>query len=173
MKLNRKFDNCKSTILMMNPLPTIPKSYGLLLQEEQQKEVPNKGQFNSESTSFTARRFADNRSYKTQYNSGFNSQVSATGNDGNQPKNYTYSMNNLFYEHCKMKNHTVDKIWKSVLHTVDIIITGSNETVITDLKSFLHTKFNIKDLGILKYFLGIEVSHTSEGYILTQRKYTK
>ncbi|XP_056695291.1 uncharacterized protein [Spinacia oleracea] len=35
MKLNDKYEHPKSTILMMSPLPTISKAYGLLLQEEQ------------------------------------------------------------------------------------------------------------------------------------------
>ena len=54
-----------------------------------------------------------------------------------------------------------------------IIITGSNEATITALKSHLHNIFSIKDLGLLHYFLSIEISHTSTGYILTQKKFTK
>lgn len=55
----------------------------------------------------------------------------------------------------------------------DVIITGSNEALIHDLKAHLHHTLSIKDLGLLNYFLGIEVSKTTEGYVLTQRKYTK
>ncbi|KAL4577599.1 hypothetical protein LXL04_013709 [Taraxacum kok-saghyz] len=36
----------------------------------------------------------------------------------------------------------------------------------------LDRRFSIKDLGDLKYFLGIEVARTSEGLVLSQRKYT-
>ncbi|GJS98484.1 ribonuclease H-like domain-containing protein [Tanacetum coccineum] len=38
-------------------------------------------------------------------------------------------------------------------------------------KSFLKSKFMIKDLGKLKYFLGIEVIDTGKGVCLNQRKY--
>ncbi|GJT42688.1 ribonuclease H-like domain-containing protein [Tanacetum coccineum] len=38
-------------------------------------------------------------------------------------------------------------------------------------KDFLRTKFMIKDLGKLKYFLGIEVIDTDKGICLNQRKY--
>ena len=40
----------------------------------------------------------------------------------------------------------------------DIVITGPSSTVINSLKSFLHTQFKMKDLGILHYFLGFEIA---------------
>ena len=42
---------------------------------------------------------------------------------------------------------------------------------ISSLKSFLHSQFHIKDLGMLKYFLGIEVMRGKRGIFLSQRKY--
>uniref|UniRef100_A0A2N9HVY0 Reverse transcriptase Ty1/copia-type domain-containing protein n=1 Tax=Fagus sylvatica TaxID=28930 RepID=A0A2N9HVY0_FAGSY len=41
---------------------------------------------------------------------------------------------------------------------------------IQDLKRFLGQHFEMKDLGPLSYFLGLEVSSSSEGYYLTQAK---
>ncbi|GKV03503.1 hypothetical protein SLEP1_g15792 [Rubroshorea leprosula] len=58
-----------------------------------------------------------------------------------------------------------------LIYVDDIIITGNDSTRIKALKQYLHTKFSIKDLGPLKYFLGIEVARTSEGIVLSQRKY--
>jgi hypothetical protein len=43
---------------------------------------------------------------------------------------------------------------------------------IQDLKYFLGQHFEMKDLGPLGYFLGLEVSSSSDGYYLTQAKYT-
>uniref|UniRef100_A0A2N9FSX2 Reverse transcriptase Ty1/copia-type domain-containing protein n=1 Tax=Fagus sylvatica TaxID=28930 RepID=A0A2N9FSX2_FAGSY len=43
---------------------------------------------------------------------------------------------------------------------------------IQDLKRFLGQHFEIKDLGPFSYFLGLEVSSSSDGYYLTQAKYT-
>ena len=41
----------------------------------------------------------------------------------------------------------------------------------TRLKSYLTTKFEIKDLWSLKYFLGIEVARSRHGVFISQRKY--
>ncbi|GKB05201.1 ribonuclease H-like domain-containing protein, partial [Tanacetum coccineum] len=53
----------------------------------------------------------------------------------------------------------------------DIIITGNDVGKIEKFKAYLNTKFKIKDLGKLKYFLGIEVIDTDKGLCLSQRKY--
>nr|GEV49774.1 ribonuclease H-like domain-containing protein [Tanacetum cinerariifolium] len=47
----------------------------------------------------------------------------------------------------------------------------NSESEIEKFKTFLNQKFKIKDLGELKYFLGIEVLKTKNGLCLNQRKY--
>lgn len=44
-----------------------------------------------------------------------------------------------------------------MVYVDDIVITGNNLHEIETFKTFLSSKCMIKDLGILKYFLGIEV----------------
>ncbi|CAL2230655.1 unnamed protein product [Prunus armeniaca] len=58
-----------------------------------------------------------------------------------------------------------------LIYVDDLIITGSNMREIHKLKSFLHKKFAIKDLGSLKYLLGIEIASSSKGLFLNQHKY--
>ena len=58
-----------------------------------------------------------------------------------------------------------------IVYVDDIIITGSDSTGISSLKSFLHSQFHTKDLGLLKYFLGIELTRSKKGIFLSQRKY--
>ncbi|GKC90479.1 ribonuclease H-like domain-containing protein [Tanacetum coccineum] len=53
-----------------------------------------------------------------------------------------------------------------LVYVDDIIITGNNLPEINKVKQFLKTKFMIKDLGKLKYFLGIEVLDTSNGVLV-------
>ena len=53
----------------------------------------------------------------------------------------------------------------------DIVITESDFIGISSLKSFLHGQFHTKDLGMLRYFLGVEVMRSKHGFFLSQRKY--
>ena len=53
-----------------------------------------------------------------------------------------------------------------------MIITGDDMQGIQDLKHSLGCQFEMKDLGPLNYFLGLEVSSSIDGYYLTQAKYT-
>ena len=53
----------------------------------------------------------------------------------------------------------------------DIVITGSDSKGISSLKSFLQSQFHTKDLGMLRYFLDIEVMRSKHGIFLSRRKY--
>ena len=57
------------------------------------------------------------------------------------------------------------------MYVDDIVITGSDSKGISSLKSFLHSQIYTEDLGILRYFLGIEVMRNKHGIFLFQRKY--
>jgi hypothetical protein len=58
-----------------------------------------------------------------------------------------------------------------LVYVDDIIITGTSLTEIDRVKHILDTNFKIKDLGQLKYFLGLEVAHSKQGITISQRKY--
>ena len=59
-----------------------------------------------------------------------------------------------------------------IVYVDDIIIIGSNEAEIQQLKGVLSTEFEVKNLGKLKYFLGMEVAQSKEGIAVSQMKYT-
>ncbi|XP_056686015.1 uncharacterized protein [Spinacia oleracea] len=147
MKLNQKYDHSKSTILMMSQLPTISKAYGLFLQEEQQKQANNNRKHNLESTLLTVRKFTDNRPYKSSYGSNSGTQNTA---GGNQPRNFTNTRNNLFCEHCKMKNHTVDKSCKLHGYPKDFKGKGKRVAAATQLEEFTEMESpNEADRGVV------------------------
>jgi hypothetical protein len=56
------------------------------------------------------------------------------------------------------------------LYVDDLVITGS-DTQIRSTKELLSKEFDMKDLGSLKYILGIEVNGDKGGYSLHQSKY--
>ncbi|RVW33893.1 putative mitochondrial protein [Vitis vinifera] len=58
-----------------------------------------------------------------------------------------------------------------VVYVDDIVITGSDQNGIQKLKQHLFTHFQTKNLGKLKYFLRIEITQSSSGVVLSQRKY--
>jgi Reverse transcriptase (RNA-dependent DNA polymerase) len=57
-----------------------------------------------------------------------------------------------------------------LVYVDDIIITENNHEEINTHQ--LKNKFDIKDLGVLKYFLGIKIAHSTKGLFISQRKYT-
>jgi len=58
-----------------------------------------------------------------------------------------------------------------LVYVDDVVLAGNSLEDFTSIKQILHNTFQIKDLGILKYFLGIEVAHSSSGISLCQRKH--
>ena len=58
-----------------------------------------------------------------------------------------------------------------LLYVEDMIITGDDLSGIQELKDFLNQQFKIKDLRHLSYFVGLEITHSIDGFYITQAKY--
>jgi hypothetical protein len=74
-------------------------------------------------------------------------------------------------DHTVFYRHSGRKISVLAVYVDDIIITGDDEREIIRLKENLSKKFEVKDLGQLRYFLGIEIARNPKGIVLSQRKY--
>ncbi|GAU40777.1 hypothetical protein TSUD_26570 [Trifolium subterraneum] len=59
-----------------------------------------------------------------------------------------------------------------LVYVDDLVMGGTDINEINSLKALLDKKFSIKDLSVLKYFLGFEVARSDKGISLCQRKYT-
>ena len=66
---------------------------------------------------------------------------------------------------------TFDNFTVLLVYVDDIILAGDSISEITFIKNALYQAFKIKDLGTLKYFLGLEVAHSQSGISLCKRKY--
>jgi len=63
------------------------------------------------------------------------------------------------------------KILIVVLYVDDLIFTGSDDFLIADFKQVMKNEFEVNELGLLRYFLGIEVKHTENGIFISHAKY--
>ncbi|KAJ9560092.1 hypothetical protein OSB04_005252 [Centaurea solstitialis] len=57
------------------------------------------------------------------------------------------------------------------LYVDDLIYTGNDETMFESFKSSMMAEFEMSDLGMMHYFLGIEVVQSSAGIFVSQKKY--
>jgi hypothetical protein len=67
--------------------------------------------------------------------------------------------------------HSAPHVLYLLVYVDDIIVTGSNDTVLSQFVSSLAKRFSRKDLGDLSYFLGVEVISHKHGLLLSQRRY--
>ena len=74
-------------------------------------------------------------------------------------------------DHTLFFKHNGDKITVLAVYVDDIILTGDDDVEIRQIKEALAREFKIKDLGEMKYFLGMEVARSKQGIYISQRKY--
>ena len=71
-----------------------------------------------------------------------------------------------------IKHGAEGKVAILIVYVDNIIITGSDEKEIQNLEDYLATSFDINALGLLTYFLRIEVAYSKFGIVLSQHKYS-
>jgi len=92
MGLNESYTAVRGNILMMNPFPSLSQIYSLLVQEERQRQVKSKGEFQTEGSSFAAGVSNTSKNFSAKKPEG--------------------RRNSLFCDHCKRTGQTMDKCYK-------------------------------------------------------------
>ena len=59
------------------------------------------------------------------------------------------------------------------IYVDDLVVTGTSTNIILKFKQAVATNFDMTDLGVLKYYLGIEVYQRKDYIIITQKGYAK
>ncbi|RVW47145.1 Retrovirus-related Pol polyprotein from transposon RE1 [Vitis vinifera] len=72
----------------------------------------------------------------------------------------------MFYKHSNE-----GKVAILIAYVDDIVLIGDDCNELEKLKGKLVEEFEIKDMGALKYFLGMKFSRSKEGIFVNQRKY--
>ena len=72
----------------------------------------------------------------------------------------------MFYKHSRE-----GKIVVLIVYVDDIILTSDDSLELEKLKKTLTREFEIKDLGPLRYFFGMEFARSKKGIFISQRKY--
>lgn len=84
-------------------------------------------------------------------------------------KTFGYKQSNS--NHTLFIKHKFRKVTSLIVYVNDMVLTSDGPNEMKAFQGYLATKFKIKDLGKLKYFLGIKVVRSKHGIFLSQRKY--
>ncbi|PRQ39442.1 putative RNA-directed DNA polymerase [Rosa chinensis] len=84
-------------------------------------------------------------------------------------KKIGYRQSNL--DHTLFLKHRCGKVTALIIYVDNMVVTGDDIEEIQRLQGQLSSEFEMKDLGNLKYFLGIEVARGKDCIVLSQRKY--
>ncbi|XP_056690240.1 uncharacterized mitochondrial protein AtMg00810-like [Spinacia oleracea] len=84
----------------------------------------------------------------------------------------TYGFTQSRSDYSLFTKETESDLTVILVYVDDLIVAGTNLNEINAAKAFLSSQFHMKDMGELRYFLGIEVDRTDDGIFLSQKKYT-
>ncbi|KAH9672528.1 hypothetical protein KPL70_017763 [Citrus sinensis] len=77
------------------------------------------------------------------------------------------------YEHALYVKEKDGDILIVCLYVDDLIFTGSNPSLFEEFKRVMIKEFEMTDIGLMAYYLGIEVKQNEEGIFISQESYTK
>ncbi|KAH0749901.1 hypothetical protein KY290_029133 [Solanum tuberosum] len=107
MGLNSSYSSVKSSILMMDPLPSVSQAYSLLIQDEKQREVHMESSPSHGAFSVSHQQFGHNQRFN-------NTQKFSGNQDGRFRTQFDKPKTGLFCTHCKLTNHEVSKCYRLI-----------------------------------------------------------
>jgi len=84
-------------------------------------------------------------------------------------KGYRFQQSYSDYSLFSMNNGNIHL--SLLVYVDDLIVAGNDSAAIQRFKAYLSACFHMKDLGVLKYFLGVEIARSLDRFYLCQRKY--
>ncbi|CAO2830744.1 unnamed protein product [Amaranthus hypochondriacus] len=121
MKLESKYSQVRSNILMMAELPTIAQAYRILMQEQKHQEISNTDEGRNNSLAFGANKRLHRNTipYSGDFTNrgGHSSHGSRLTPSSNvTPINKVNAgfkrPNNYYCDHCKVYSHSMERCWK-------------------------------------------------------------
>ncbi|GAA0186268.1 hypothetical protein LIER_33556 [Lithospermum erythrorhizon] len=84
-----------------------------------------------------------------------------------------YGFKQSYHDSCLFVYKTTDVFMILIIYVDDILITGTLEEEMLAVKKFLHDQFTIKNLGVVKFFLGIEIARSHSVYAKSNTNHWK
>ncbi|KAL0301380.1 UNVERIFIED_CONTAM: Retrovirus-related Pol polyprotein from transposon RE1 [Sesamum radiatum] len=75
------------------------------------------------------------------------------------------------HDHCQFTKSTSLELMVLLIYVDDILVTGHCLHDIQKVKDYLHSLITIKNIGVARYFLGLEIAKCSVGIYVAQTKY--
>jgi len=84
------------------------------------------------------------------------------------------SFHKYLYEHTLfVKIRDKGKLHIVCLYVDDLIFTGNDVVIFMEFKKSMMIEFEMSDLGMMHYFLGIEVMQSANRIFISQKKYVQ
>ncbi|KAL0430697.1 UNVERIFIED_CONTAM: Retrovirus-related Pol polyprotein from transposon RE2 [Sesamum radiatum] len=75
------------------------------------------------------------------------------------------------HDHCLFTKGSQSDFVALLVYVDDVLVVSPSLNLITAIKQYLDELFTIKDLGVARYFLGLQIARSTAGLSLTQSKY--
>ena len=78
-------------------------------------------------------------------------------------------------DHCVYSKHIGDHFINIVLYVDDMLLIGNNKDIIKEVRSQLSSKFDMKDISVVNFIMGMEIrrDHENMNIWLNLRKYVE